>query len=479
MNTFVLVLVIPAMLTIVSASTLYFSFKGRVDTSGRYFLLSEFLWLLALLIVIVLNVLPNLISHPSFFVLSVVTLLSEIAILLSIKALTKKIQIREFIYWIIFVTAYCGFIEYFRGAFGPRFPLLFFSSFSICVTSITYIACKRTNSNGLESNLFIKWILYAELGLTVVHVLRFSSFFTGAPMTPFNPVPLAIIFFSIWFSINLVRYFSYLALRVSWVDPRTSNDNPLNQNLVKLTNEKEQFLQGLISSNRALGISALANSLAHQLSQPITGILLQTESVKRDLIDQGDQEKSVQILNTVTEQLGKVSGLVTNLRKLFGAKEPEFKRFNIQGACNEVLEIIKPTLQSKNITLKVSYTGSPIIVGNPIQIQQVLINIFNNAIDAIENAKTQRQEIDLSIFQTESSAVIAIKDTGSGISDNIASNMFELYQSTKPEGLGIGLWLCKTIIDKHHGSITALNLPTGGAIFEIHLPLAEELQEDN
>ena len=473
MNTFVLVLIIPALLTVVSASTLYFSFKGRVDASGRYFLLGELLWLMALLIVIAINIQPSLALTRIYFTLSLVTLLCEVAILVSIRGLTKKIHIQEFIYWIIFVVIYCGLIEYCRYAISPRLPLLFFSIFSLCVTSFTYITCKRINSNGLEKNLFIKWITYAQIALTVIHVIRLTSYFTDSPMMAINPSPLPIIFFSLWISINLTRYFSYLALRLSWLDPRASSHSALNQNLVKLTNEKEQFLQGLMSSNRALGISALANSLAHQLSQPITGITLQTESVKRELLNQGKQEKLVQILDTVTEQLGKVSALVTNLRKLFGTKETEFKPFDLQGACDEVLEIIKPTLNSKNISLTKSYVRNTIVVGNPIQIQQVLINIFNNAIDAIENAKPQDRKIDLSISQEQSFAVIVIKDTGSGIPSQIASKMFELYQSTKPGGLGIGLWLCQEIIDRHYGSITASNQSAGGAAFEIHLPLAK------
>lgn len=474
MNTFVLVLVMPALLTIVSASSLYFSFKARLDVSGRYFLLAEFLWLMTLLIVIVMNIEPTFIATASFFALSVTTLLSEASILLSIKALTKKTDIREFLCWVLFVLIFSATIEYCRYAFNPRLPLLFFSFFSFCVTSFTYITCKRINSNGLENNLFIQWITYTEIALTLVHVVRFSSYYLETPMMTFNPSTPAIIFFSIWLSINLIRYFSYLALRVSWVDPRTSSDNALNQNLVKITNEKEKFLQGLMSSNRALGISALANSLAHQLSQPITGISLQTESVKRELLNQGSQEKSVQILDTVTEQLGKVSALVTNLRRLFGAKESEFKSFNLQEACNEVLEIIKPTLDSKNISLTKSFASSPIVFGNPIQIQQVLINIFNNAIDAIdaiENTKTHIRKIDLIISQDQTFAVITIKDTGGGMSPKIVSTIFELYQSTKSDGLGIGLWLCKEIIDKHHGSLTASNQQAGGAAFEIRLPL--------
>lgn len=473
MNTFSLVLILPTLLTAVTASTLYFSFKGKVDVSGRYFLLAEFLWLAVLLITIAFNaqLLPPL--STVFFVFTFCGLFSEVAILLSIQALMQRVLPRSFIFWLLFVLAYCGFIEYCRYFINPKLPLLLVSLFSLTVTSITYIVCRQSERNGLEGNLFLKWITYAELGLTVIHLLRFASFFSDAPMMAINPSPLAIIIFSIWLTINLFRYFSYQSLRISWVDPRGIDDNPLNQNLVKLVKEKNQFLQGLISSNRALGISALANSLAHQLSQPIQGILLQAESVKRDLIDLGTQKKSVNVMTTITEQLGRLSELVNNLRRLFASRQAEFKPFDLQTSCDEILEIIDPTLKSKNIALHKVYESDPIALGDPIQIQQVLINLFNNAIDAIEISQTKERFIRLRITQDQDFAVLEIQDSGSGIDKVILPKIFELYQSTKPNGLGIGLWLSKTIVDHHDGTITAINSDNGGAIFRIQLPLAK------
>lgn len=479
MNTFVLVLIMPTLLTLASATTLFFSFREKVDTSGWYFLLAEFLWLLSLLIVIAFNIDTSLVTLPIFLALSLCVLLSEVSLLLSIEALTGDAPLRKFLFWIVFVVLYSIFMEYSRDYLNPKLPLLLASIFSLCVASVTYTTCKRIKSNDLESNIFIKWIAYAELGLIAVHFTRLASFFSELPTMTINPPTTTILVFSLWLTINLFRYYSYQSLRISWVDPRSTGDNPLNRNLAKLMKEKNQFLQGLISSNRALGISALANSLAHQLSQPITGVILQTESVKRDLIDSGTQPNSVQTLNTVTEQLGKLSSLVNNLRKLFGAQELEFKAFSVQDACDEILEIIKPTLQSKNITLTKFYASNPIAFGNTIQVQQVLINIFNNAIDAIESNAAQHNEISLSISENQSVAIIAIKDTGGGIPANISSTMFELYQSTKKNGLGIGLWLSKAIIDKHQGVISAMNNPQGGAIFEIRIPLAKETGQEH
>jgi len=476
-NTFSLVLVMPTLLTLGSAGTLYFSFKGRVDTSGRYFLLAEFLMLLVLLLVIATNIEPSLATPAVFFVSNVFALISEVAIFLSIIALTQRIKLRKFIYLGAITVLCCGLIEYSRKYIDLKAPILILPFYSIILTMATYRACRAIKSNGLKSNIFINSIAYLELGLTAIHALRFASFFSDTPMVPREPTAPHMLIFSTYLTLNIFRYISYQSLRISWIDPRDNSDNSLNRDLVKLVKEKNQFLQGLISSNRALGISALANSLAHQLSQPITGVILQAESVKRDLIKQGGQEKSVGILKTVSDQLEKLFELVSNLRRLFGTKEEGFISFRLQEACDEALEIIIPTLKSKNILLVKRYESDPIAFGNPIQIQQVLINLFNNAMDAIKNSANQTQEITLMVSHDSEFACIKVQDTGTGINPDDASFIFDLYHSSKLDGLGIGLWLSKTIIDNHEGKIIASNSPQGGAIFEVYIPPPHNLNK--
>jgi hypothetical protein len=131
MNTFSLVLILPVLLTILSASTLYFSFRGTVDVSGRYFLLAEFLWLLTLVIVITINIKTGFATPLLFFTLWVAGLLSEVAILLSLRALTSPVHIRKLIYWILFVIAYCALIETCRKYLNPILPLFFLSIFHL------------------------------------------------------------------------------------------------------------------------------------------------------------------------------------------------------------------------------------------------------------------------------------------------------------------------------------------------------------
>jgi C4-dicarboxylate-specific signal transduction histidine kinase len=248
--------------------------------------------------------------------------------------------------------------------------------------------------------------------------------------------------------------------------------------MMRLVKEKNQFLQGLISSNRAIGISALANSLAHQLSQPITGVILQTESVKRSLYQLEGQGKSIDALNTVSEQLKRLSDLVNNLRRVFSGKGSEFQSVNVQVVCDEILEIIEPTIRSENIQLVKEYKSNPQVVGNTIQIQQVLINLFNNAIDAIVSSNSKVRAITLTVSEGESFALVSIQDSGNGISKEVKKSIFEIYQTTKKDGIGIGLWLCKEIIDRHEGSIHAANSAQGGATFEVRLPLSNQFNGD-
>jgi signal transduction histidine kinase len=402
---------------------------------------------------------------------------SEVAIFFSIYALTRKTSISTYLVCFLFAAFYCGLVELTR-TWDPKLPVPLISLGSIVIALATYRVCKSSSNKELNENLFIKWICYLEIGLICFALLSIASYFSDNPINPRQPTTAVTVLYTLLVTLYIFRYISYQSLRISWFDPANGIENPLNRNVMKLAKEKNQFLQGLISSNRAIGISALANSLAHQLSQPITGVILQTESMKRDLVELGGQQRSIDTLNTVTDQLQRLSDLVNNLRRLFSSQTLDAELVKLQGACDEILEIIEPTLATKNIQLTKHYRADPLILGNSIQIQQVLINLFNNAVDAIDLRNAQIREICLTISQGDSYALISIQDSGNGINAEIKPFMFELYQTTKRDGIGIGLWLSKEIIEKHGGGIEAANGPQGGAVFEIRLPLDKECVGD-
>lgn len=474
MNPLVSLAVLYFFVTIGSASILYFSFKKQIDTSGRFFLLAEVVTLPMIVLFALINTNPIHQNSASFFSANFMGLCAEGAILFSVHALTRNIQIKNFLALLAVFAAYCLLMEYFRATVDPNLPTLLYAIVSCLLAFLTFAACKSSTSKDISKNLFMKWIGFIEVALALLALTRIASYFLGAPIKPHEPTPIIAIFYATYVAFCIFRYVAYQSLRISWVDPRTYKANILNVNLAKAIEEKDQLLRSLIASNRVIGISSLASSLAHQLSQPLTGIALQTETVKRSLLESGQNPMLAIPLNKISDQLTKLSELVLNLRQLFTSKNEQFLPLNLQKTTNEILEIIEPTLASKRILLCKSYQSNPICYGDKIQIQQVLINIFTNAIDAITDSELPTKEIRIGITEDTSFAKLSIEDSGSGIDTELLPKIFDLYSTTKSDGLGVGLWLSKTILEKHQGSITASTGFNGGAIFEILIPLSGE-----
>jgi len=352
--------------------------------------------------------------------------------------------------------------------------VLVYSLGTFVIACWTGFICFSIKDTELRNNPFIKCIKWTQVAIGAFALLRMASYFSSDLITPRQPSNLTTILFATYSALAIFRYISYQSLRISWVNPKVLDINSLNRALALTMIEKDHLLRGLIASNRVLGISALANSLAHQISQPLTAIALQTETLKRDLSKDPSNNRYLIVLDKVAHQLGKLSALVNNLRQLFNSRGYALHEISLQALTNEILEIIHPTLKAKKIRLKKVFIANPMVLGDSIQLQQVLINLFNNAADAIEQSNTNLREIILTISSDDQFARISIEDTGGGIDPHLLPNLFELYKTTKKNGLGIGLWLSKTIIDKHRGSIHGANRAEGGAIFTLSIPLVHQ-----
>ena len=464
------------LMTLLSASVLYFSFKGKIDASGKYFLTAELLMLLALVQVIATNLLPATQLPVIFFLGTVFLSASDISVLFSIYSLSHRVKFGTYLLALLAAAIYSILIEYTRFNINPTLPALLTALPSGVLALITYIVCKNSLDDDLRSNTFLRWITYAEITLFLLALARIISYLLGSPVLPRDTAATAILVYVVFAATCIFRYIAYQSLRISWMHSGADPINPLNKNLAKAVEEKNKLLDGLISSNRKIGISALASSLAHQLSQPITGLSFQIHTAKHDLIHVAAAKNSVLILDKAGIELEKLTGLVAGLRRLFGYQEMQFETINLVETCEAVLEFIEPTLKSNQIELIRSYSDRPIIIGNSIQLQQVMINIFNNAIYAINNANSTNRKIMIGIGCHENFANINIKDSGPGIDINSLPEIFELYRTTKKEGLGVGLWLSKTIIEKHAGIMKASNTVDSGAIFQIEIPLAKQTQ---
>jgi len=474
MNSFAALGLAYFLFTLISSGLLIAAFRTRLDLSARYLLFSELCMVISCGVIFLVNINIAPVNAITIGIPNFAALASELAILYSTLSITKKMNKKWLVLGVATLGALTIMAEMYRNE--SNFRWIIFTN-AIILTGLfmaNYWAYKHVLLPSFPNNRFVQFLKWLAFGLICFGLIRVIANFTSAPITPRGePTAMAIIAFTLFMILGSFRYITYIGFRITWVDQFNPSENILNQPLVKAIEEKNQFLRGLIASNRFIGISALASSLAHQLSQPLTTIAIRAETARRDLSASDDNTRAITSLNEIYMQSNQLSGLVQNLRQLFGSKIEKFESINLQKVCNEVLEIIKPTLQSKRIVLLQEYESNPIVYGDSVQLQQVLINLFNNAIDSINESNPNVREILIAITNNEYYATLSATDSGLGIDPVVFESLFELYKTTKPSGLGVGLWLSKTIIERHQGKITASNHARGGACFEIQIPLYE------
>jgi signal transduction histidine kinase len=474
MNSFAALGLAYFLFTLISSGLLIAAFRTRLDPSARYLLFSELCMVISCGVIFLVNIKVIPVNAITIGIPNLAALVSEVAIFYSTLSISKRMDKKWLVLAVTTLGALTIIAEMYRNEYNYRW--IIFAN-TIILTSLfigNYWAYKHVLLPKFPNNQFVQFLKWIALGLVFFGLIRVIANFTSTPIIPRGePTTMAIIAFTLFMILSSFRYITYIGFRITWVDQFNPTENMLNQPLVKAIEEKNQFLRGLIASNRFIGISALASSLAHQLSQPLTTIAIRAETARRDLLPSDHNTHTITSLDEICVQSNQLSGLVQNLRQLFGSKIENLESMNLQKVCNEVLEIIKPTLQSKGITLVKQYESNPVIFGDSVQLQQVLINLINNAIDSINESNSNAREILITIANNESYASLSVTDSGPGINPIAFESLFELYKTTKPSGLGVGLWLSKTIIERHQGKITASNHEDGGACFQIQIPLNE------
>jgi C4-dicarboxylate-specific signal transduction histidine kinase len=164
--------------------------------------------------------------------------------------------------------------------------------------------------------------------------------------------------------------------------------------------------------------------------------------------------------------------IVRSLRSIFTEQDITTECVDISQAIDKVLEIVKPELKSKNIQIILSADGDLLARVRETEIQQVLLNLINNAIQAVAAKENHSGRIQIEANQKEDKVQIVISDNGVGVPQEQQSRLFELLNTTKQTGMGLGLWLCKHIVTRHSGSIHHEDIVGGGARFVIKLPQA-------
>jgi len=248
---------------------------------------------------------------------------------------------------------------------------------------------------------------------------------------------------------------------------------------MNITDEKQMDLQAEALRNevthllRAASLGELSSALAHELHQPLTAILSNAQAAKL-LIARGDHELEQigDILDDIVQDDRRAAEVISRMRMLM--KKGEFKpeELGANELLQEVTKLMQYDLMARKVRVVTELTPAlPSIRGDRVQLQQVLINLILNAIDAMSQQAESSRVLTLRAEHPEQNFIqISVADTGPGIKSGTEEKIFEPYYSTKPDGLGLGLSLSRTILRAHGGRLWSENQDFGGAIFYFTIP---------
>ncbi len=233
----------------------------------------------------------------------------------------------------------------------------------------------------------------------------------------------------------------------------------------------------LAHAARLSTIGELTSGIAHEVNQPLTAVVNFAEACLRMLRSgNADSQKLENALGQIAVQGQRAGHIIRHLRRLARKGESERVRIDLGHLVRDVLGLFSSELHASGITLDLVLDESgPAVKCDRIQIEQVVLNLVRNAMDALEEGPADGRELTIRTRANSGETIeLTVEDTGGGFGADGSDGIFELFFTTKADGLGMGLSISRTIIEDHGGRLWASPRPGGGAIFHVTLPADDQ-----
>lgn len=270
----------------------------------------------------------------------------------------------------------------------------------------------------------------------------------------------------------------YRTHKVPIIGPDGSCDQVLGSSIditarKKAESELEQQRKELVHLSRVSMVSNLSGSLTHELNQPLAAILSNAQAALRFLArEKPDLDELRRILEDIVEDDRRAGDVIRSLRVMLRRSEVRRDAFDLNALVREVIQLVRGDLL--NLGLEVSLDlvpGLPVVHADRVQLQQVLLNLVINACEAMADTEPHHRHMSVSTARIDARNLkIVVSDRGPGIDANDLERVFEPFYTTKPQGLGLGLSMCRRIVAAHGGSLQASHQAGGGASFTVVLP---------
>ena len=275
-----------------------------------------------------------------------------------------------------------------------------------------------------------------------------------------------------WIGGGVLLFIILQTLLIATLIRLNRNQKLMTKKIIETENKYRDFLH----EDRSLRLGQLTASLSHELNQPLTAIL-STAQAGINFINSNEATPDLlkQILQKIVENDKRTASILSSVRGMLKLESREKEKVNLVSLINEVAAVVQSEAAELNIKLNVDIIHERVdILADKIQIQQVLLNLISNALQSLEKSNPSNKEITITDSIGNNEVTISVRDNGVGIEESIKDKLFKPFVSVKKDGTGIGLTICRSIIEDHQGKIWAENMPDGGAKFSFSLKILKD-----
>lgn len=243
----------------------------------------------------------------------------------------------------------------------------------------------------------------------------------------------------------------------------------------KLADERNrQQQERLQSTARLVAMGEMASSIAHELNQPLAAISSYCTGAANLLRNQAPASDVIPALDKAVDQSRRAGQVIRRIYGLARHSEHRVEAVDLAERIEAALALIEQDLRQKGIRVNLSVADRAMIDGDPVLLEQVLLNLLRNAAESMRNSAPDSRLITISLICADGYAQLSIADRGCGIDSVVAEKLFDPLFTTKPEGMGMGLAICRSVVENHRGRLVFEANPGGGTVFRILLPLASQ-----
>jgi two-component system sensor histidine kinase DctS len=237
----------------------------------------------------------------------------------------------------------------------------------------------------------------------------------------------------------------------------------------ELARQQQERLQ---AAQRLIVMGEMASSLAHELNQPLSAISGYNAGCLNMLASGASSLPAIEeALGKSTEQAQRAGRIIRRIYEFVRRAEPKSEPCDIVQLVEEVISLVEPDAQRQKMRIRRDFSGElPNIQGDRVLLGQVILNLMRNGIEAMRDIAPKKRNLTVSVRCEDDQVHLAIADHGHGIPADVAARLFEPFFTTKPEGMGMGLNICRSVVEGHQGRLWIESNPPGGSIVHVLLP---------